>query len=112
VKLLLDHCIDRRLAGILTSHDMQTSAELGWEQLRNGELLARAAQHGFDAVVTTDANVRHQQNLQTLPISVIVLRAMSNRLADLLPLVPQIESALESLTHRPRIVEIWALRSD
>ena len=97
MRLLLDHCVDRRLADHLARHDVRTAAQMGWEQLRNGELLTKAAAEGFDALLTTDANLRHQQNLGVLPLSVVVLRAPSNRLGDLVPMVPQLESALANL---------------
>ena len=103
MKLLLDHCVDRRLAASLRAHSVSTAAELGWEQLRNGALLADAAGAGFDAVLTTDANLKSQQDLATLPIAVVVLRARSNRLADLLPLVPRLEESLAALAPRTLI---------
>lgn len=105
MKLLLDHCVDSRLAGRLAPHEVHTAAELGWEQLRNGELLVQAAAHGFDAVLTTDRNLKHQQNPRTLPVSVVVLLAVTNRLADLLPLVPMVANALERLEAR-QLIEV------
>lgn len=66
---------------------------MGWAEIKNGELLARAAQQ-FDAFVTVDRNLSFQQNLVSFPISVIVLRARTNRLADLRPLVPALLAAL------------------
>ncbi len=69
---------------------------MGWGGIRNGELLARAANE-FDALVTVDKNLQYQQNLDTLPIAVIVLDAKSNELPYLLPLIPKVEEALASL---------------
>jgi hypothetical protein len=105
--LLLDHCVDWRLGRSLAPHEVQSAADLGWEQLRNGALLIRAAAAGFHAMLTIDADLQHQQNLRTLPLSVIVLRAKTNRLADLLPLVPRIQAALAGLG-RGQLVEIGA----
>jgi len=68
---------------------------MGWATIKNGELLALAAQQ-FDVLVTVDRNLSFQQNLTTFPIAVIVLRAYSNRLADLRPLVPALLAALQS----------------
>jgi hypothetical protein len=70
---------------------------MGWQKLRNGDLLAAAAGL-FDAMLTTDRNLKHQQNLATLPLAVIVLVARTNRLADLLPLVPRVEQGLRDIT--------------
>jgi hypothetical protein len=70
-----------------------------WGGIRNGELLVRAANE-FDALVTVDKNLQFQQNLDALPIAVIVLDAKSNELPYLLPLIPKLEEALANL--RPR----------
>jgi hypothetical protein len=105
VRLLLDHCVDRRLSESLRTHEVQTAAGMGWEQLRNGELLSKAAAAGFEVVLTTDAKLRYQQNLRSLPVSVVVLRAVSNRLTDLLPLIPLLEAALATLG-RGQLIEI------
>ncbi len=70
---------------------------MGWEQLRNGELLDAAARTAFDAMLTTDKNLRHQQNLARLPIGAVELNAARNRLQELGELVPHIPGALERL---------------
>jgi hypothetical protein len=63
--------------------------------IRNGELLTRAANE-FDALISVDKNLQYQQNLDTLPITVIVLNARSNELPYLRPLIPKLEEALAS----------------
>jgi hypothetical protein len=63
---------------------------MGWTTIKNGELLALAANH-FDVFVTVDRSLSFQQNL-----AVIIIRAKSNRLADLRPLTPQLLAAIES----------------
>lgn len=75
MKVLLDECVERRLAG------------------ENGELLARAA-HEFDVFVTVDHNLPFQQDLPQFALAVVVLRARSNRIADLRALIPQLLAAL------------------
>ncbi len=67
---------------------------MGWATIKNGELLALAAGQ-FDAFVTVDRNLAFQQHLPQFPVAVIVLRAFTNRLVDLRPLVPE-------LLERPR----------
>jgi hypothetical protein len=69
---------------------------MGWTSIRNGELLALAAQE-FDAFVTVDRNLAFQQNPNALPVPIIVLRARSNRLSDLQHLVPNLLAALPNL---------------
>jgi hypothetical protein len=96
VKLLLDECIDRRFAKELAWHDVKTVPQMGWATKKNGELLA-LAETEFDVFITVDRNLSFQQNLPKFNIAVLILRAPSNRLADLKLLVPKILSILPSL---------------
>ena len=94
-KVLLDECVDRGLAKEITGHDVLTVPEAGWASIKNGELLGRA-QIEFDVFITTDRNLMFQQNLPKFDLAVIVLAAKTNRLQDLLPLVPKILDAIPS----------------
>ena len=96
MRLLLDESIPVKLRRSLPKHDVRTVVEMGWSGVKNGKLLALAAD-AFDAFVTVDKNLAYQQNLTALPVAVIVLDAMSNELAALLPLLPALEQALLSL---------------
>jgi hypothetical protein len=78
---------------------VRTVVEMGWGGVKNGALLALAAQ-GFDAFITVDKNLQYQQNLRALPLAVIVLDAQSNELAHLLALVPKLEETLADLPRR------------
>jgi hypothetical protein len=97
VKLLLDECIDRRLAKDLVGHDVKTVPQMGWAGVKNGALLA-LAEDEFDAFITVDRNLSFQQNLPKFNLAVLVLHAASNRLADLKPLAPEILTTLPTLT--------------
>ena len=81
MRVLLDECVDRRLAADIPGHDVQTVPEAGWAALKNGDLLSRA-QHEFDALVTTDRNLPFQQDLSRFSLAIVVLRARSNRVVD------------------------------
>ena len=93
MKVLLDECVDQRLATDIQGHDVKTVPEVGWAAVKNGDLLSRA-QHEFDALVTTDRSLPFQQDLSRFSIAVIVLRAQSNRVTDLRRLVPDLLAAL------------------
>ncbi len=95
-RILLDECVDRRLAKDLRGQFVKTVAQMGWAGLTNGDLL-RKAQPEFDVFITTDRGLPHQQNLPSANITVIVLRARSSRLSDLRKLVPDILAALPNL---------------
>jgi hypothetical protein len=64
---------------------------------KNGELLSLAKQAGYEVFVTVDRGIEYEQNLASGDIAVVVLRAKSSRLADLLPLVPEILRLLPSV---------------
>ena len=96
MKLLLDECIDRRLAKDLEAHDVKTVPRMGWAGIKNGALLT-LAENEFDVFVTVDRNLSFQQSLPKFNIAVLVLHATSNRLADLRPLIPKIFSTLPNL---------------
>ena len=106
MRLLLDESVPRRLRQDLPAHTVKTVVEMGWGGMKNGALLARAAQE-FEAFITVDQNLAYQQSHTTLPLAVIVLLASSNKLQALLPLIPRLEAALTSLQPRS-LVQIKA----
>ena len=93
MRVLLDENLPVGLASALEPLDVATVSGLGWTGIKNGELLRRAAGK-FDILVTMDRNLRHQQQLANQPFGVILVRAASNRMSDLVPLVPAILSAI------------------
>ena len=95
MRVLLDECVDWRLARDIVGHDVKTARQMGWTAIKNGTLLALASEH-FDVFVTVDRNLSFQQNLDIFAIAVVVLRAKTNRLADLRTLVPSLLAAIES----------------
>jgi predicted nuclease of predicted toxin-antitoxin system len=97
MKILLDECLPLRLKDRIVGHECQTVPEalLGGKQ--NGELLAIAESRGFQIFLTMDKGLEYQQNLAGRQIAVIVFRAQSNRLADLLPLMDSCLTAVRSI---------------
>lgn len=87
MRVLLDECLPRRLAVALVGVEACTVPAAGWAGKTNGELLA-LADTGFDVFLTIDRNLVHQQSLDGRRLAVMVIVASSNRLDDLLPLVP------------------------
>ncbi len=87
MKVLWDECIDWRLLRDIHGHEVKTARQMGWTAIHNGELLGLAAT-AFDVFVTVDRNLSFQQKIPAFSIAVVVLRARTNRLSDLRPLVP------------------------
>ena len=96
MKILLDECVDQRLAPEFTGHEVSTVSQRGWKSKQNGELLILASSQ-FEAFVTTDRNLAFQQNVQRVNIAVVVLTAQTNRLIDLQPIVPALLKVLPFL---------------
>lgn len=94
MRVLLDHCVPRPLARLLLGHDVATAREMGWDNIGNGRLLALAAEK-FDAMVTVDHNLSHQQNLSILPLPVIVLDSADSRFDALARFVPGLLALLD-----------------
>jgi Domain of unknown function (DUF5615) len=95
LRVLLDECVDARLAASLTAVDVRTVADQGWVGISNGQLLALAAAE-FGIFITVDGNLPFQQHLPKFNIAVILLRAKRNRIGDLEGLVPDLIGALPS----------------
>ena len=99
MRILLDEDLPRRLCALLVRHEATTVPRSGWEGIKNGKLLALAAGK-FDLFLTMDQNLEYQQNMATLPIAVLVVCAVSNRMEHLAPLVPKILKELSLVPPR------------
>ena len=96
MRVLLDNCVPWRLAKSIGGHDVASVIDLGWADLTNGRLLdAMAGQ--YDVLVTVDKGIRFQQRLHDRPVALLLVRAPSNRLPELLPLVPVLLKVLAEI---------------
>ena len=90
MRILLDENVPRRLAAyISTDHAVVTVQARGWAGKKNGDLI-RLAQDEFDVFITMDQGVEYQQNVPQFQIAVITLNTKTNRLSDVVPLVPEL----------------------
>jgi predicted nuclease of predicted toxin-antitoxin system len=109
MRILLDEDLPRRLGKLLIGHEVATVQRSGWAGIKNGRLLALAATR-FEVFLTMDSNLEYQQNLATLPVAVRVLDAVSNRIEDLEPLIPELLQELENI--QPRTLRHVGTRRD
>jgi hypothetical protein len=105
VKLLLDNCVVVRAKLLFPEHDVRHVLDEGWETLSNGLLLSAAARGRFEVFVTVDKNIRHQQSLARLPISILELDTVTSRFEALQVLTPYLQRALDA-TLRFRFVSL------
>ena len=95
--ILLDENVPRKLKVLFTSGcNVRTVQDCGFEGKKNGELL-KLAEIDFDVFITMDKGIPFQQATTEYDIAIIVLRAYTNRYADLAPLVPEVNEALKEL---------------
>ena len=97
MRILIDECIDERFRNSLTGNDSQTARYAGLSGLKNGDLLKAAETAKFDVLLTVDQGIEYQQNLTGRKIAIIIFRTKSNRLHNLLQLVPACLAHLESI---------------
>jgi len=89
LRILLDENLPWTLGSLLTGHEYNTVVRVGWGGVKNGKLLALAQKH-FDIFLSVDRGLPFEQNLAKFDIAVFLLRARSNSLPDLRPLVSAI----------------------
>lgn len=77
MRVLFDQGTPAPLRNHLQDHHVSTAYELGWSNLKNGELLQQAEKFGFEVLVTTDQYLRYQQNLSNRTIAIVVLSTTS-----------------------------------
>ena len=109
MRILLDESLPRRLIRELPGHIVSTVTDNGWSGLENGELLRTAAGR-FHVFLTADQNIEYQQNLRELPMAVVVLVAVNNRLDTLRLLLPELLDRLGQLEARA-LVKVGTRRS-
>jgi hypothetical protein len=97
MRILLDERLPRKLKRSIVGHDVATVQERGWSSKKNGELL-RLMNGTVDVFLTSDQNLRYQQNLAAIGFGIIVLVVPDNRLPTLQPLMPEVQSLLDTMT--------------
>lgn len=93
-RVLCDESVPRDVAAAIEGHSVVTVQALGWSGAKNGALLRAAREAGFEVLVTVDRNMEHQQRIATSGLVLVVLRARTTRVPDLLPVVPALLAML------------------
>jgi hypothetical protein len=94
MRLLLDENLPKRLKLDFPEHEIFTVRDKQWNGIKNGELLKLLLDNSFDALLTFDKNLQHQQNFLKYTITVFVLTARINQYSELIKLIPKIKSYL------------------
>ncbi len=96
MRVLLDENLPLDFAAEIRGHEVHTVRGHGWTGIENGELM-RLAASACDVFITMDQNLPHQQHVSRLTFGVILLRAPSNRLLHLRPLVAPLLHAIDTI---------------
>jgi hypothetical protein len=73
MRILFDQGTPVGIRDAFSAHEVKTAAQQGWDSLSNGQLLSAAEQNGFEVLLTTDTNIRFQQNMEGRRIAIVVL---------------------------------------
>jgi hypothetical protein len=95
MKIIIDECVPSIVKKRLPSRDIVTVQEMGWAGVKNGKLL-RLVAADFDVFITSDKNLRHQQNLDSFDLAVVLLP--TNQVPAVEALLPKINKALENIS--------------
>lgn len=107
MRILLDESLPRKLKrDFPPGHEIFTVRDKGWLGMKNGVLLNLMVENGFELFVTVDRSLPYQQNTQRLPLIVVVLCAVNNRLETLRELLPKMFERL-SAGNIPPVVEVY-----
>lgn len=108
--VFVDECVTKRLVPYLIGHYFVHATDTALRSTKNGALL-RAIAPVFDVFLTTDRHLPSQQNLHTLQLAIVIMRGVSNKLEDLLPLLPNTLATLDQIAQRAvrvgEVFEIW-----
>lgn len=94
MRLLLDENLPKRLKNDFPEHEVFIVRDKGWNGIKNGELLKLMIANGFDALMTFDKNLQHQQNFSKYTVTVFVLNAPINTYMELTKLSPKVRDYL------------------
>ena len=73
MRILFDNGVPKPVARALQHHEVTFARHVGWHELGNGELILRAESDGYDLLLSTDKNIRYQQNLSSRQIALVIL---------------------------------------
>jgi hypothetical protein len=97
MKVFIDECVTYLLMPHFTRHDFTHIVDTPWRGMKNGALL-RLVESEYDVFLTTDQNLPYQQNLKKFNLAFVILQASSNKIDELLPLVPKTLDALDHIS--------------
>ena len=96
MKILFDNGTPKPIARVLIGHTVIRARQIGWHELANGDLIRMAEEAGFDLLLSTDKNIRYQQNLTGRKIALVILG--SSQWPQVQPHLDEIAAAINAAT--------------
>ncbi len=100
MQVLLDENLPRQFGKLLIGHQVITVQQMGWAGIKNGRLISTMVEAGVHCLISVDKGLAFQQNYEQSPVSIIILRARSNKLEHLAPFIPILHEVLLN-PHKP-----------
>lgn len=94
MKILIDECLPKKLKQYLSEFEVNTVSELGWESLKNGELLKQAINNKFDVFLTADKKLKYEQNIKSMNITIVVFDVYRNKIENIIPLLKRFKEEI------------------
>jgi len=104
MRVLIDECLPGPLQASITGHELRTVQQMGWDGIKNGELLNLAGAQ-FDVFLTADKNLRYQQNLSGRNLAIVLLP--TNHWPTLRQHIPEVQAALYTVSPAGFSVVAW-----
>jgi predicted nuclease of predicted toxin-antitoxin system len=92
MKILLDECVTKKLKKHLEIHKVFTVANMNWLGLKNGNLMKKAIEEGFDVILTIDKNLQFQNNMNRYEVSIVIFHCENSKIETLIPFVAEFEN--------------------
>ena len=96
MRILFDNGVPKRVADCLTEHEITYARQIGWHQLKNGELIEQCERAGYNVLLSTDKNMRYQQNLTGRILAIVILG--NQQWPDVRPHLDRIAAAVNAAT--------------
>lgn len=96
MKILLDECVTKKLIPFLKDHEVSTVSQMKWNGLKNGELISKVEQAGFEMLLTIDKKIKYQQNISKYNIIIVIINTSSSSIESLSEYIPNLNKAIGS----------------
>lgn len=96
MKILLDECVARKTKVLLAEYEVYTVPEMNFEGLKNGNLLSKMEEKGFDILLTIDKNIDYQQNVKKYQVTIVILDVLKSNMKYIEELLPKFKESVNS----------------